>query len=248
MPNLQSTFLDSSTAKIQYSNSLFSLFSRFYDNISYDNFVNDLENKDTILILHNGEELSTSNIVGFSTLAEYDLKIFDREVTIFFNGDTIINPQYWGTTIMPRAWANLFFNKKASAPSKAFYWFLISSGHRTFRLLPNFFINYYPKVEGARTSTKVTSEENFRLKNILEIIAKDRFGESFNPKTGLISPKNPTPLKAQITIPNSKKSQNPAIKFFLSANKEHTSGIELACIAEIAESNLTKSGLKLLSK
>jgi hypothetical protein len=248
MFDLRYTLLDAISAKTKFSIDLYELFSTFYENTSFDQFSNDLDNKNNVLVLHEGERLSSSNIIGFSTLEEYSLTILGMEVVVFFNGDTIIHPKYWGTTIMARAWASLFFNKKNTSPNKTFFWFLISSGHRTYRLLPSFFKNYYPRVDRIKNSKSDFLEETCYLKNILEIIAKDKFGESFDPKTGLICLKNPTPLKSEMVLLNSKKSQNPRINFFLSANKDHALGVELACIAEISLNNLNKSGLKLLNQ
>jgi len=228
---------------------MYQIFSKYYDNTSIDIFKRDLYLKDKVLLLGDMAEETEKSLtpldfkdalVGFSSLSEREIVRDDKTLKIFFNGDTIIEPTYWGSNVMARTWARYFFSKKSEDPHTSYYWFLISSGHRTYRLLTSFFKRYYPGHEA-----KIEADNE--LKSILNMVAVEIFGDLYDLDTNLIYLDHPTPLNKKLLEISEFKKLKPEISFFTNLNHEHVNGIELACITEINESNLTLAGKKLLS-
>lgn len=228
---------------------MYQMFSKYYDATSLAIFKRDLYLKDKILLLGNmsGENYKSfqpldfiERLIGFSSLSERNIVLDDKRLKIFFNGDTIIDPRYWGSNAMARTWARYFFRKKSEEPHLFFYWFLICSGHRTYRLLPSFFKNYYP-------GYAVEKGEVHELKRLLDRVAVEFFGNVYDPDTNLIYLDHPTPLKNELLEISELKKLKSEIRYFTDLNQEHDKGIELACITEISESNLTAAGRKLIT-
>jgi hypothetical protein len=228
---------------------MYQLFSKYYENTSFDIFERDLLLKDKVLLLGDIPEGTQKTfkpldfmdkLVGFSSLSEREVLLDDKLIKIFFNGDTIIDPRYWGSNMMAQTWAKFFFRKKTEVSHVPFYWFLICSGHRTYRLLSSFFRDYYPAYGLEAGATR-------ELKTILDRVALEIFGNLYDPDTNLIHLEYPTPLKKELLEITECKKLKPEIRYFTDLNHEHEKGVELACIAEISESNLSAAGKKLLA-
>src|ERR1043166_4909626 len=81
--------------------SMFVAFSESFDGASPDLFVRDLNNKNWIILLRDGE---TKELEGFSTLALYETQFNHQPFSVVYSGDTIIRRAYWGTPELPRGW------------------------------------------------------------------------------------------------------------------------------------------------
>ena len=55
-----------------------------------------------------------------------------------FSGDTIIDQEYWGETELFRVWGEHVYELSERTPYASVYWFLITSGYKTYRFLPIF--------------------------------------------------------------------------------------------------------------
>ena len=101
--------------------------------------------KDTVILLRDPDD---ARVVGFSTLMKIGITIENRNVVGFFSGDTIIAREHWGSSLLARLWVTTVFREaeciRQHAPDTLFYWFLISSGYKTWRYLPTFFVAYAP--------------------------------------------------------------------------------------------------------
>jgi hypothetical protein len=70
------------------------------------------------------------------------LHVGGRPVVAFFSGDTIVDAAAWGDggNALPRLFARHVFALAAAErradPAAAVYWYLISSGYKTYRFLP----------------------------------------------------------------------------------------------------------------
>ncbi len=151
--------------------SMFSLMNEFYDNVSMDVFRKDLDDKDYCLLLHN----EAGDIVGFTTQKIMSFELRGAPVHGVFSGDTIIHRDYWGSLEMYVVFARFFFALAKEYP--CFYWFLISKGYKTYRMLPVFFKEFYPSYKQAVPP---------HLKAIMDAYASLLYPEEYNPKTGVI--------------------------------------------------------------
>ena len=149
--------------------------------------------------------------------------------TVFFSGDTIVARHRWGTFDLPRMWGRHVF-AEADANS---YWFLISSGWRTYRFLPLFFRDFYPR--------------DTTMKPLLDRVASSKFGDAYDPGTGVIRLHTPAPLREGVSDPEA-RMHNPHVRFFVEANPGHADGDELACLVRVAVDNLTPAGLRMIGR
>lgn len=197
-------------------------------------FNDDLAEKEHVILLRD----ATSNAIkGFSTMKRLDLE----NVTALFSGDTIIHEDYRHTTVLPQYWAKLAFGThdqiKVMEPERSVYWFLITSGYKTYRYLPVFFREFYPHYDCPTPSN---------IQAIMYHLAKTRYGKQYDKQTGIIRLENATPLREGVAEIQPHRLKNAHIAFFDRINPGHAQGDELVCLTEIDPDNLTRAGRRMV--
>lgn len=208
---------------------MLSLMKEFYDNVCDNIFYEDLKDKDYSIILYNNQGF----VKGFSTQREVSLKIDGKTIYGIFSGDTIIHKDYWGSLDLYKEFARKFVTDKED-----FYWFLISKGYKTYKMLPIFFKEFYPNYKSATPS--------FEKKII------NSFGEKYYPKdydgdSGVIKYKQvKDKLKTGVADITQKHLKDKDIEFFTNRNSNYINGDDLVCIAKLHKDNLKNTGKRLL--
>jgi len=200
---------------------MFALYTTYFATTDRVTFERDLAEKEWVILLCDEE----GRIDGFSTL----MRLRVGDATVFFSGDTIVARHRWGTFDLPRLWAQHVF---AHADANA-YWFLISSGWRTYRFLPLFFRDFYP--------------HDRTMKPLLDTIAAAKFGDAYDPRTGVVRLATPAPLREGVSDPGA-RLHDPHVRFFVEANPGHADGDELACLVRVGIDNLTLAGLRMIGR
>lgn len=200
---------------------MFALYTTYFATTDRITFERDLGEKEWVVLLWGDD----GDVAGFSTL----MRMRVGDATIFFSGDTIVARHRWGSFDLPRIWSRHVF---AEADANT-YWFLISSGYRTYRFLPLFFRDFYPG--------------NAALKPLLDEIAATKFGDAYDASTGVVRLATPSPLREGISNPELRMN-NPHVRFFVDANPGHAGGDELACLVRIDVDNLTPAGLRMIGR
>jgi hypothetical protein len=208
---------------------MFALLSTFFIGVNRAVFDRDLDEKHWVVLLRDAE----GRIDGFSTLMRIDV----GEVTVFFSGDTVVARHRWGTYDLPRFWARHVFSVAATLAPRPSYWFLISSGYRTYRYLPVFFREFYPTVE------RPTPPD---MKSLIDRIALAKFDGSYDAAAGVVRLATPAPLRAGISDPEERLDRDPHVRFFVEANPNHTAGDELACLVRVSPDNVTPAGRRMI--
>lgn len=203
---------------------MFALYTRYFETRDRMVFERDLAEKEWVILLRDDDGV----IDGFSTLMSMNVS----GATVFFSGDTIVDRGRWGTLDLPRLWARHVF---AAADSNT-YWFLISSGFRTYRYLPLFFRDFHPRLGGDAS-----------MKPLLDTIAVAKFGDAYDPRSGVIRLATPAPLRDGVSDPVTRLT-NPHVRFFTDANPGHAGGDELACLVRVDVANLTAAGLRMIGR
>ena len=198
---------------------MFTLYTTYFETGDRVTFERDLAEKEWVILL----TAEDGQVEGFSTL----MRMRVGEATIFYSGDTIVAPQRWGSFELPRVWSRHVF---AEADANT-YWFLISSGYRTYRFLPLFFREFYPRDQA--------------MKPLLDRIAISKFGDAYDAGTGVIRLATPAPLRSGLSDPELRMN-NPHVRFFVEANPGHANGDELACLVRIHPDNLTSAGRRMI--
>ena len=213
---------------------MYSLMASHFDQVTQLQFEQDLVEKEWVILLH---DTTSGQIRGFSTLMRLQATIDGQPIVAFFSGDTIIQREYWGQTELPRLWGQQVFKLAAAIPHRWVYWFLISSGYKTYRFLPVFFREFYPTY---RCSTPP------HVQKILDALAQLKFPNEYDANRGVIRLSHAAPLLPGIAELTEQRLKDPHIAFFVRANPGHVYGEELACLTQISPANLTRAGRRML--
>jgi hypothetical protein len=205
---------------------LFELFSEHYEAVAEAAFMRDLSAKDWIVVLRDTE----SRIQGFSTMSlqHHSIPPMGR-IRILFSGDTVISPSYWGSQALPFALLNLAGRVCARSPDPL-YWLLITKGHRTYRYLPAFSLEYWPRHDREMP-------EGIRL--LRDNLGRACFGNTYDPERGILAyPESRGHLKPELAAIPVGDLARPEVAFFLAANPGYTRGEELVCLTRLDSRNL----------
>ena len=209
------------------------LMARHFHGVDRRAFEADLAAKDWVLRLFEDNKL-----VGFSTLAvDAAVAVGDRGVNVIYSGDTIMEPQAWSSLALPKSWIQLVERITTSLPALPCYWLLISSGFRTYRFLPVFWQEFWPRFDRPTPPEQQT---------LLETLAERRFGTQFNPCKGVVQLQHPHRLRSHLKRGADRRSEgDPHIAFFAQSNPQWELGDELVCLAELSRENLTPAGKRI---
>ncbi len=204
---------------------MFLLMRTYYKNVSKEHFYNDLAKKDRIIMLMDGKSLC-----GFSTQVLLERTIGNQKTNIVFSGDTIIDKQHNNSFALPIAWGKMMLSILNQYPGMPLYWFLTSKGYKTYRYLPVFFYDYFPK-----PFAKLSSFE----KELLLCVGRELFEEKLDTKRWiLIAGKNDQHLRPGVADITESRRSKQEIVYFEKKNPGHMHGDELICIARFAENNI----------
>lgn len=208
------------------------LMAEHFDGVTETQFDRDLAAKDWVLRFSRDGVL-----VGFSTLQVFSASHDGRDVNVIYSGDTVMAPEAWGSPVLARAWIALVRTIQESHPEAPWYWLLLSSGFRTYRFLPVFWREFWPRHD-RDTPAEVGS--------LLAGLARDRFGSRFDAARGVVRFEHPQRLRAHLAaIPEGKES-DAHVRFFLERNPGHAAGDELVCLTELGNANLTAAGARMV--
>lgn len=213
---------------------MFQLHQRYYSNVRRDPFFRDMNEKDWVIILLDGEA-----IVGFSTLQLLRLPIDGVEHLFLFSGDTVVDRAHWfQDSTLSGSFGRFMLRLIAEYPDAPRHWFLISKGYRTYRFLPVFFNRFYP-VHSAPTPPATAQ--------LLDAVARHKFNGAYDAGAGLIRFNGAHDhLKTGLCeVPDSRRN-DPHVRFFLERNPAYDIGDELACLAEISEANLNRFAWRVI--
>jgi hypothetical protein len=218
---------------------MFALLRKHFAGTARERFEADLREKETVILLR---DAGSGRIQGFSTLMRMTAQLDRKDIVAFFSGDTIIDREYWGESTLSRAWGQVVFGEAdriaAERPDTSVYWFLICSGYKTWRFLPVFFREFYPN------AARPTPPD---VRRLIDTLAARKFGDEYLPAEGVVRFREATPLRSGIADVTDERLRDPQVAFFARVNPGHAAGDELVCLTEIARSNLTRAGLRMIA-
>jgi hypothetical protein len=207
---------------------MYHLYDTYYAGGNMSVFNKDLDSKNYAVLLKD----SGGAIRGFSTLAVYDERYNNSPLRVVYSGDTIIDKAYWGKNEFATVWLRFVGHLKAQVPDVPLYWLLIVKGHRTYRYLSIFSNEYYPRHD---------LETPAEYQQLMHYLASGRFGNAYDPASGLVDFPEPRSFLREDLVPIPPKDQSrPDVKFFLSKNPGYTKGDELLCLCELQPDTLTR--------
>ena len=215
----------------------YALFGSTYAATNRTRFVRDLMEKQKVILLHDRE---TGALKGFSTVLLREIATTRGPATLFFSGDTVVDRAYWGQKELQLAVAKLLLTLKLRNPRRPLYWFLISKGYRTYLILANAFPRAIPRI-GAR--------EDGELKSLLDQVARERFGDEYDPATGIIRYATQHEYVRDGVAPITERAlANRHVRFFVERNPNHATGEELACLAVVRVRDLVRAMVRSVAR
>ena len=216
----------------QNKSDMYSLMDKFYDDTDFQVFLRDLMEKDYCILLFD----EVNRIQGFSTQKIMNVEVEGAKIFGVFSGDTIIRREYWGSMEFYRLFGRYFM--EIGKKHDPFYWFLISKGYKTYKMLPLFFKEYYPnyKIETPALEQK-----------IMDALGMTKYPEAYDQKSGVILYKTTKDkLKPGVADITEKQLKDNDILYFLKRNPEYYKGYDLVCLARFTEDNLKPGILRFI--
>jgi len=208
------------------------LLSAHFDGVTRETFERDLDEKNWVVLFEEAERLR-----GFTTLLTYETTYRDEPIAVVYSGDTIMARDAWNTALLPRAWiAAVRSIREQHLRAGRVYWLLLTSGVRTYRLLPVFWREFYPRYDASTPAG---------VEGLLAHLALERFGGCYRRETGLVQFAAPQRLLDDGAPGVSGGRHEPHVEFFHRANPGWRDGDELVCLTEIAFDNLTGAGRRM---
>jgi hypothetical protein len=217
----------------QQSDEMFALLTKHFDGVTRTQFESDLAAKDWVIDVRHDERL-----VGFTTLRVTTALFEGIPVTAIYSGDTIVAPEAWGSPALARAWIMAVNRIRAEQPTRRCFWLLLTSGFRTYRFLPVFWREFYPRFDAPTPPSAA---------RLLTDLARAGYGAHFDATLGVVRFAQPQRLRGALAGVPVGRTANPHIGFFLDRNPGHGRGDELVCLTEICEAHLTAAGRRVAS-
>jgi hypothetical protein len=214
---------------------MFALMDRHFESVQRDTFDTDLAEKDRVILL---SDPVTGALRGFSTQTLFQTCVDGRTVHVLFSGDTVMDHEHWGDSALARVWGRFALELMDDLAGQKAYWFLISKGYKTYRFLPLFFHEFYPRPE-------VTTPESAR--RVIDALASGRFGTAYDRAAGVVrAGPHKDRLRAGIADITVGRLRDPHVRYFVEQNSGHARGDELCCIAPLRRDNFTPAAYRVI--
>jgi hypothetical protein len=212
---------------------MYQLLAKHFEGVTSIQFAHDLAEKNWVILIRRGDRLA-----GFSTLLVYESFFAHEPVTVVYSGDTIVAPEAWGSSALARGWITAVNHLRERYPLGKYYWLLLTSGFRTYRFLPVFWQEFFPRHDAVTPS-------NIRL--LRDHLAAERFGAQYDPASGIVRFKQPQQLQGALKNVPVGRAFDPHVAFFLTQNPGHSQGDEMVCLTELCVENLTAAGRRMVA-
>ena len=217
---------------------MFALMQRYYLGMNQADFETDLREKQWVIQV---VDEVTDRVVGFSTQMLIDQDVEGRSVRALFSGDTIVDQQFWGNNTLTKLRGRLALDLINDAESIPLYWFLITKGYATYRLLPVFFREFYPRFDRPTPPSIV---------QLIDVFAGAKYPQHYDSATGVVrsGEADCCRLRAGVADVSDQRLADPHIQFFTERNPGHADGEELCCLAPLTPENFTRAAWRIIDR
>jgi hypothetical protein len=139
---------------------------------------------------------------------------------------------------LAQEWGRFALRLIEAFPDTDLYWFLTTKGYRTYRFLPVFFHEFYPRHDVP------TPEWAGRISRAAALA---KCPAHYDPHTGIIRVSQRSyRLREGVANVTAQRLRDPHVRFFVERNPRHDRGDELCCIAPLARENLTRAAYRVI--
>lgn len=215
---------------------MFALMQRHYANVRREVFERDLDEKRWVIQVR---ESGRGTLRGFSTQTLVSLPSAGRPIRALFSGDTVVDRRFWGDRALVQLWGQLAL-RLIDRYGGELYWFLLSKGYRTYRFLPLFFHEFYPRHDRRSPA---------ELRERLDALAEAKFGAAYDRERGVL-PAGPAQYRLRAGLGEIRHARlaDPHVRFFAERNPGHPRGDELCCLAPLARENFTPAAYRVIGE
>jgi hypothetical protein len=214
---------------------MFALMVEHYANVHRHVFEADLAEKRWVILVR---DPSTDLLRGFSSQTLLDAQVGGRPVKALFSGDTIIHRECWGDSALSHVWGQFALGLIDVHRGEELYWFLISQGYKTYRFLPLFFHEFYPRHD---TPTPAWARA------VVDALARSRYPKQYDVAAGVIrATAAQYRLRAGLAEVTAERLRDPHVRFFHTLNPGHVRGDELCCLAPLTRENFTRAAYRVI--
>ena len=214
---------------------MFQLMDRYYLNVTRERFQADLAEKQWVIRLLDS---ATGELHGFSTQMLLELDGPREPIAVIFSGDTIIAPSHWGDIALSHVWGRLALSLLDRVAPRRLFWLLISKGYKTYRFLPVFFHEFYPRYE---VPTPEWAAE------LITVLGRRKFPGAYDAAAGVVrAMPGKDRLRAGVADIAAQRLRDPHVRFFVERNPGHANGDELCCLAPVTRENFTAAAYRVI--
>ena len=215
---------------------MLALMDRHYQGVSPQRFAEDLEDKDWVIGLFDRSQ----QWLGFSTQTVLTAKVDGREVRALFSGDTIVAREHWGDPALSHVWGQLSLKLIDHSDDAPLYWFLISQGFRTYRFLPVFFHEYYPRHDLPTPPA---------LQEVLTALACAAIRRITSTPPAVLCKRATTSTACESRWPRypTRDGGIRTWRFFCGPIPRYAAGDELCCLAPLTRDNFTAAAWRVIN-
>lgn len=215
---------------------MFDLMDAHFGNMRLENFHRDLEEKQWVLLL----EGEGNGLVGFSTQKFFTHLFQGREIGVVFSGDTIIDKAHRGSPVLAWAFGRFMRDLERRNPGLPLYWMLISHSLATYRYLPLYFRDFFPRFD-------MTTPPDFA--DLMHSLGTRFFSHRYDPAQGIVIAPPGGPFLRSSDAPDRAFFRNqPDCRFFFERNPGHRRGDELLCLARFGEPHARPAAWRYVDK
>lgn len=199
------------------------LFLEYYNGVSLDQFAQDLKKSTQCIIAINK---STNKIAGFIGQHILGIPYKEKNIVVFCGGKTISDRQYWKghlTNQLQMLWIKELFAHYLKNISKPHYMYFAPTGFKTYLLLTNNSIEYWP----------CWNNNDEELSDIANFISVYLYDHDYNSSTKLVNFKQYYALRQDVAEITEEMLKNPKIALFAKLNPTWKQGTGLPSIARI---------------
>lgn len=213
---------------------MFALMCRYYEDVQRDAFERDLGRKHWCLLIEDADQ----RVLGFSTQVLLDVLVGGRPARALYSGDTIMDREHWGTSALAVAFTRLAVELIEQPGGERLYWFLTTKGYRTYRFLPVFFREYFPRRD---SPTPVWAIE------LIDALAQRANPAAYDVARRIMRASSRSyRLRPGVGDVSAPRLRNPDVRFFHKANPGHAAGDELCCIARLTLENFSSAAWRII--
>jgi hypothetical protein len=216
---------------------MFGLLNRYYENVNIADFQADLAEKQWVIMLLDRQ---TGDLRGFSTQTLMQAEVEGAPVRALFSGDTVVAKEHWGERALVRTWGRLALSLIDKYAPEQLYWFLISKGYKTYRFLPLFFHQFYPRYESPTPGW---------ASRLIHGFGGERSRHLYDAAVGIIrAGPHKERLRAGVADPTTERLRDPHVRYFVAQNPGYGRGDELCCLAPLSRANFTAAAYRVIGR